>query len=250
VLKSAQDKYRQINSFIEILSSHLDKLPDGRPIRVIDMGSGKGYLTFALYDYLVSELGREARVTGVELRPELVAQCNQVARDSGLTGLDFEAGSIASFDCGAADAVIALHACDTATDDAIAKGIAAQAQLIVVAPCCHKQIRREIEAQGPAGDFDFMLKHGIFVERQAEMVTDAIRALVLEHFGYTAKVFDFVPDAHTPKNVLIVGDRRPDGRGDRHALERLNQAKRLFGVAEHYLERATGLTGARQGENA
>src|SRR5690606_21493052 len=106
------------------------------------------------------------------------------------------------------DILIALHACDTATDDAIAKGIKNNAALIVVAPCCHKQIRREMEKNKVKNDLDFLLKHGIFMERQAEMVTDGLRALVMEYFGYQTKAFQFVSDAHTPKNVLVVGEKR------------------------------------------
>lgn len=239
VLKAAGDKFRQINRYVEILGPLLSAIPAGKLRRIVDMGAGKGYLTFAVADHLANRLGREAEVVGVELRPELVAESNAIARDAGLGGLRFAAGTIDSFDATGADVLIALHACDTATDDAIAKGIGAGAELIVVAPCCHKQIRREIEASNQGSDLDFLLKHGIFVERQAEMVTDAMRAMILEHFGYATKVFEFVSDVHTPKNVLIVAEKKRGRTVGR--LGKLAEAKAFFGIRRHYLEDALGL---------
>jgi SAM-dependent methyltransferase len=205
VLKASGDKFRQINRYVEILAPLLKAIPASRMRRILDMGAGKGYLTFAVADYVANTLGRETDVVGVEFRDELVNLCNGIARQSHLGRLSFAAGSIEQFDSTGADVLIALHACDTATDDAIAKGIAAQSELIVVAPCCHKQIRREMETANHATDLDFVTRHGIFMEREAEMVTDAMRAMILEYFGYSTKVFEFVGTEHTPKNVLIVG---------------------------------------------
>lgn len=245
VLKSSQDKYRQINKYIETLAGHLKALPKDKPVRVVDMGSGKGYLTFALYDYITNELGRAAEVTGVEFRRDLVDLCNTIARDAGFSGLNFVEGSIADFDSAGTDVLIALHACDTATDDALFKGIAANAALVVAAPCCHKQIRREIEAHHQSNDLDFLMRHGIFVERQAEMVTDALRALLLEHAGYSTKVFEFISDAHTPKNVLIVGTKARRTEPEKAALrEKLKATKAYFGIGYHHLERLMGLDAA------
>jgi SAM-dependent methyltransferase len=239
VLKTAGDKFRQINRYVEILGPLLKSIPADRLHRILDMGAGKGYLTFAVADYLAATLGSDAKVTGVELRPDLVTLCNDIADRAHLANLDFAAGSIADYDAKDADVLIALHACDTATDDAIAQGIAAEAELIVVAPCCHKQIRREMERAGGSHALQFVTRHGIFLERQAEMVTDAIRAMVLEHFGYETKVFQFVSDVHTPKNVLITARRT--GRRDNSALERIKDAKAFFGIHRHYLETAAGL---------
>jgi SAM-dependent methyltransferase len=206
--------------------------------RIVDMGAGKGYLDFALYDYL----GGKADIIGVELRDKLVEDGNTTANASGFQGLSFVPGSILDYDATGADAVIALHACDTATDDAIYQGIKAGASLIAVAPCCHKQIRRQMEAGKPAAQLDVLLRHGIFLERQAEMVTDTLRALLLELSGYRVKVFEFVSDAHTPKNNLVVAEK--DGRAgrDRDALlKRIAEIKALFGVERHYLEGLLGL---------
>lgn len=240
VLKAAGDKFRQINRYVEILGPLLKAIPAERLRKVVDMGAGKGYLTFAVADYLKETLHRPTEVVGVEFRPDLVAFCNETAGETGTDNLSFTEGTIESFDSTGADALIALHACDTATDDAIAKGIAAGSELIVVAPCCHKQIRREMETSNHGNALDFVTRHGIFLERQAEMVTDAMRAMILEHFGYSTKVFEFVSDVHTPKNVLIVATKTKRGK-DAAALKKLKDAKEFFGIRRHYLEGATGL---------
>lgn len=241
VLKTAQDKYRQINKYVELLSPLVRDLSTKAP-KIVDMGSGKGYLTFALFDYLQNTLSLQPQVTGVEFRADLVSLCNRIAKDSGFEGLSFAEGTIADYDAGGTDILIALHACDTATDDAIAKGIKTGAELIVVAPCCHKQIRREME-KGPAhSSLGPLLRHGIFVEREAEMVTDAIRALVLDHFGYTTKVFEFISDAHTPKNVMITAVKNPKAaKKDQAGLGKIRDLKGMFGIEQHYLEKITGI---------
>ena len=236
VRNDAQDKFRQINKMVEIFAPLIQAIP-GDDLRILDMGAGKGYLDFALYDYLAQTAERPVEIVGVELRPALVTDGNATAAQSGFTGLRFEAGSIMDYDANGADAVIALHACDTATDDAIYKGISAGAALIAVAPCCHKQVRRQMEAGAPAPVLEGMLRHGIFLERQAEMVTDTLRALLLELNGYRTKVFEFVSDAHTPKNNLIVAEK--DGRAGRDQaaiLAQIAEIKAMFGVGQHYLE--------------
>ncbi len=239
VFKTTQDKYKQINHYIELLSPLIKEMSAQNGYKVVDMGAGKGYLTFALYDYLQNVLRVEASVTGVEFRKELVETCNEIAQNSGFSGLSFEQGTIENYDNQGFNILIALHACDTATDDAIAKGIAANAELIVVAPCCHKQIRREIEKNKGVNDLDFLTKYGIFLERQAEMVTDGIRAMVLEYFGYKTKVFEFISDAHTPKNVMIVGIKNPKLPVKNPAiLEKIAAAKTYFGIEFHHLENA------------
>jgi len=243
VFKNAQDKFRQINHYIEILSSLIKELPEGTIKNVADMGSGKGYLTFALYDYLHSVLKLESEVTGVEYREDMVDLCNQVAVKSAFDKLNFVQGTIEDYNAEDVNLLIALHACDTATDDAIYKGIKADAELIVVAPCCHKQIRREIEKSKVKNDVSFLTKYGIFLERQAEMVTDGIRALILEYFGYKTKVFEFISDAHTPKNVLVVGVKGKALSAERKAevLEKIKASKEYFGIGYHHLERLLGL---------
>jgi SAM-dependent methyltransferase len=242
VFKSSQDKYRQINHYVELLSPLIKDLPEERIKKVADMGSGKGYLTFALYDYLLNVLQIKAELTGVEFRPEMVALCNKIAAASQFDTLHFVQGTIEDHDSADTNILIALHACDTATDDAIAKGITAKADLIVVAPCCHKQIRREIEKSKVHNELDFLTKHGIFLERQAEMVTDGIRAMILEYFGYKTKVFEFISDAHTPKNVMIVGIRSNKPlEPNEQLLQKIKASKAYFGIGYHHLERIMGI---------
>jgi hypothetical protein len=202
------------------------------------MGSGKGYLTFALYDYLHNVLNLKTKITGVEFREDLVALCNGIAMKSGFDNLGFVQGSIEDYEARQMDILIALHACDTATDDAIYKGISANASLIVVAPCCHKQIRREMETNRKANEVSFLTKYGIFLERQAEMVTDGIRALILEYHGYKTKVFEFISDVHTPKNVLIVGTKAKVTQERKEEIKKaIKQAKYDFGIDTHHLEK-------------
>ncbi len=242
VLPNSQDKYKQINHYIEILSTLIKEIPARETVKVVDMGSGKGYLTFALYDYLTNVLKLNSEVTGVEFRPELVDLCNKIAKTSGFSKLSFEPGTIENYDNSGANILIALHACDTATDDAIYKGITAQADLIVVAPCCHKQIRRQMEAGKASNELDFLTKYGIFLERQAEMVTDGIRALILEYYGYKTKVFQFISDAHTPKNVMIVGIKSQGIHlKDEQILQKIKESKAYFGIEYHHLEKMMGI---------
>lgn len=238
VFKNGQDKYKQINQYIEILSSLIKEFPAGTINNVVDMGSGKGYLTFALYDYLLNHQ-QKANVVGVEFRKDMVDLCNAIAAKANFNQLSFVEGTIDSYNNDKINLLIALHACDTATDDAIYKGIKANAELIVVAPCCHKQIRREIEKNKAQNDLNFLIKHGIFLERQAEMVTDGLRALILEYFGYKTKVFEFVSDVHTPKNVLVVGIKTKDQSSKTKAdiLQKIKNTKTYFGIGYHHLER-------------
>ena len=241
VRHDAQDKFRQINKMVEIFAPLIQAIKAERP-RIVDMGAGKGYLDFALYDYLANVVSLPVEVVGVELRPALVDEGNATAVASGFQGLSFVPGTILDYDATGADAVIALHACDTATDDAIFRGISAGASLIAVAPCCHKQIRRQMEAGKPAGKLDILLRHGIFMERQAEMVTDALRAKLLELHGYRTKVFEFVSDAHTPKNNLIVAEKDSRVGRDREViLAEIAETKAMFGIERHYLEGLLGL---------
>lgn len=227
------DKFRQINKFVELIDSMLDyrKLPS--KIRVTDMGSGKGYLTFSLYDHLVNNLKLEAEVVGVEMRGDLVSQCNEIARNIGFTNLNFRKSNIQEYDATGTDMLIALHACDTATDDAIAKGIITGSEFIIVAPCCHKQVRN---AMNPEGTLKSLLKHGIFLERQAEMLTDALRSLILEKHGYKTRVFEFISTEHTPKNVMIVGVKKKQIVNNSEILQQIQQLKEMYGIEYHYLE--------------
>lgn len=235
VYKTAQDKFRQINKYVEIMSPLVKDMGAGRLKKIMDIGSGKGYLTFALYDYLARH-GFETHVIGVEYRDDMVKLCNRIAEENGFSGLGFVRASAQDYDCKGADAIIALHACDTATDDAIAKGVLAGAGIIVVAPCCHKQIRREMEHAKEWDGLDFMLGHGIYRERMAEMVTDALRGLMLEYHGYAVKIFEFISSEHTAKNIMIVATKNSSAAKRPEKLDEINAVKARFGIGQHYLE--------------
>ena len=231
VLKNSQRKFRQINKFIEIIDSLLPEKPKNNLFKIVDVGSGKGYLTFALYDYLKNVKDWNPEIYGIELRKPLVDFCNEIAKDSGFEQLQFIAKDIDDFEVEKLDMLIALHACDIATDIAIAKGIQSMAEIIVVAPCCHKQIRKEINCQT---DMSAVLKHGILEERQAELITDGIRALLLEANGYKTKVFEFISTEHTSKNLMIVGIK---SKPNPEALQKVEAIKKEFGIHYHYLEK-------------
>jgi hypothetical protein len=234
VKKDMQDKYKQINRYVEIIEGIIKDIDFGKTISVADMGSGKGYLTFALYDYLHNNLQLQATVSGIEMREDLVNTCNTIAAASGFKQLHFEKGTIAGTTLPATDMLIALHACDTATDDAIYKGIQANAKVIIVAPCCHKQVRKQMK---PDNVLSSITRHGILLERQSEMVTDTIRALLLEAAGYKTKVFEFIGTEHTPKNVMIVGVRSSHAVAKEEQLEKVKALKALFNIQQHYLEK-------------
>lgn len=229
VTKAGKRKFKQINKFVEIIDGLLREreLPAGA--HVVDMGSGSGYLTFALYDHLTNELGLDVRVTGVELRPKLVEKCRAIARENDFRNLRFVEGTIDDFRSARMDLLIALHACDTATDDALYRGIRAGAEIMVVAPCCQKQVRRDMAVPE---DLKPLLGHGILLERQAAMLTDSMRALLLEAEGYKTKLFEFIPLEHTAKNVMITAVR---GRRRPKALEEFRTLRKKFGVQKHYL---------------
>lgn len=231
ILQQGKKKFRQINKYIELIEHLLQEQPLAANARLVDMGSGKGYLTFALYDYLVNQKQLAVKMTGIELRQGLVDQCNSIAKKYDFDQLEFIAEDIHQYQPdGGIDMLIALHACDTATDEAIAKGIRAGANIIVVAPCCHKQVRKSMK---PPVGLEPMLQHGILLERQAEMLTDAIRSLLLEANGYKTKVFEFVGTEHTPKNVMITAVKRS---ARKEALAEIDQLKSSFGLSHHHLE--------------
>ncbi len=230
-----QDKFKQINKYVEIVEDIVNSAALPPDFGIADMGSGKGYLTFALYDYLTNTLNLSPKVTGVELRTELVEKCNAIATKASYSNLNFVTGSIDSAELPQVDMLIALHACDTATDQAIYRGIKARAKVIICAPCCHKQIRKQIN---PSNELKSITRFGILEERQAEMLTDAIRALVLEAFGYKTKVFEFISTEHTPKNVLIVGVKAEATKENKTAsIEKIKNLKALFNIEYHELEK-------------
>ena len=234
VRREMSDKYRQINRYVELIEPEIKDLDLPEGYEVVDMGSGKGYLTFALYDYLANRLGKVPNMIGVEFRDDLVKSCNAVAEKSKFEKLRFISGTIEKVELSRIDILIALHACDTATDDAIYRGITSGASLIVCAPCCHKQIRKEMNV---TNELHNIVRYGILKERQAEIITDTIRAMILEAYGYRTKVFEFISTEHTPKNVMIVGRKSGRENPEKENIFRdITAIRETYGIGKHYLE--------------
>ena len=228
-------KWKQINKFIEVFSHALTTSPLklDQPVRVADFGSGKGYLTFAIHDYLRNTLNAEGEVTGVELREDMVTLCNNAAARLDHPGLVFKCGDVRSVAPSELDVMIALHACDIATDYAIHTGIRSGASIIMCSPCCHKQIRLQI--QSPAL-LKPMLQYGLHLGQQAEMVTDSLRALFLEACGYETKVFEFISLEHTNKNKMILAVKRAEPVDNAQLLGKVQELKAFYNITEHCLE--------------
>jgi hypothetical protein len=236
VLPSMSRKWKQINVFMELFQGALaaSRIDRAKPMEVVDFGSGKGYLTFAVYDYLASTLGIAARVTGVELRDDLVRLCRDTAAELRMEGMAFHQGDVTNYTPGTLQVLIALHACDTATDLAIAMGIKGGAQIIMCAPCCHKEIRPQIVIPPVLKP---VLQSGVHLGQEAEMVTDTLRELWLEAQGYEAKVFEFISLEHTSKNKMILAVKRARPLPSEPILEQIRQLKAFYGIRTHSLEK-------------
>jgi len=233
-------KWRQINKFVEVLGHALDSAGltaqqrAGQPLRVLDFGAGKGYLTFAVHHHVLQR-GLTPEVSGVELRDDLTALCNSVVATLGLRGLQFVTGDVRSHAAQPIDLMIALHACDTATDVALHRGIRGGAAVILCSPCCHKELRPQISSPAVLQP---MLRHGIHMTEQAEMLTDALRALRLQAAGYDTQVFEFISPEHTGKAKMVMAVRRaqPLPAGQAAALRAQADALMAFyGVRSQYL---------------
>jgi hypothetical protein len=197
------------------------------------MGCGKGYLTFGAWHLFRRMWKQSVRVIGVEARDDLVDGTNKLAKQISADGLEFVCGTVESARLPRVDALIALHACNTATDGAIRRGIELGAQLIVVAPCCHKELRPQLGKPEPLGP---VLHHGLMEERLAEWLTDGLRALFLEWAGYRTKVFEFVPSEHTPRNLMIAAVRAGEPFSDANVRQQIQDLKMFFGVEHHALD--------------
>lgn len=237
-------KWKQINRFVEVFdgawrASGLSRRTG--ELHIADFGAGKGYLTFALHDWLRSAMRVRARMTGVEIRPELVAAGNRVVADLGIEGLEFRQGEIGRHESGPdvggrpapIDVLIALHACDTATDEAMHLGVRSGASIIMCAPCCHKQLRPQLLSPHPLRP---ILRHGIHLGQEAEMITDGLRALLLEASGYDTQVFEFISLEHTSKNKMILAVKRSVPRDATPLLAQVRELKTFYGIREQRLE--------------
>jgi hypothetical protein len=238
VVPAMARKWKQINKFVEIFDGALRSAgllgrAAEQPIRVADFGSGKGYLTFSVHDHVQHRLGLAAQVVGVELREELVAFCNGAVGVLGLQGLAFDAGDVRSYGQQTLDVVIALHACDVATDYAIDWGVRSGAQVIVCSPCCHREIRPQLRSPQALRP---ILRHGVHLGQEAEMVTDGLRALLLEAAGYSTQVFEFVSLEHTAKNKMILAVKRDQAAPSAPWLDQVAQVKAFYGIQTQCLE--------------
>lgn len=200
IVNAHYDKFRQINRFLEYIEDILPSLPTGRELRILDFGCGKSYLTFAIYYYLKVLKGYPVRITGLDLKEDVIRHCNELAVKYGYDKLEFLCGDIAYYDgCSQVDMVVTLHACDTATDYALAKAVGWGAKVILSVPCCQHELNKQMKNDLLSP----VLHYGILKERMAALMTDGLRAQILEANGYRTQILEFIDMAHTPKNLLI-----------------------------------------------
>lgn len=205
VTRARFDKFRQINRYLEFIEDVIDELPKDRTIRIIDFGCGKSYLTFAMYYYLHELQHRDIQVTGLDLKTDVIKHCNELAEKLGYDRLKFERGDISTYEgTDVADMVVTLHACDLATDYALDKAVKWGARVILAVPCCQHELNRQIKCD----PLKPVLKYGIIKERVAALLTDALRANLLEQQGYETQILEFIDMEHTPKNLLIRAVKR------------------------------------------
>ncbi len=231
-------KWKQINKFIDIFAAavrHAGLADPGTRVRLADFGSGKGYLTFAMHDYLQG-LGLSPDVQGVELRPDMVRVGNEAVARHGLQGLRFEQGDVRAREDMRLEVMVALHACDIATDYAMHVGLRSGARIIMCAPCCHKEVRPQMRTPAALRP---LLQHGIHLGQEAEMVTDSVRALLLELMGYDTQVIEFIALEHTSKNKMVLAVKRPQGISTARRAElvqQLQDIKQFYGLRQQTLE--------------
>ncbi len=231
VISEMKRKFLQINRFVEIFSSLVSSFLPDKPLQIIDMGCGKGYLTFAMFDYLRQQKFQAVQVTGVDIKSAVMAHCNTVAKQCNFDSLKFIESSIQDYPGAQPDVLVALHACDTATDDALYFGIKQKAKLIIVAPCCQKQVRRSLQRET---DLTHSLyEYGLATEKFATLFTDLIRINVLKYLGYRVKMQEFIGLEHTAKNVMISAEYT--GYKQAQAMTEIKSWMQIFGIGSHYL---------------
>ena len=238
------DKWKQINRFLEMVDDVARFLPQDGPVRVVDFGSGKSYLTFALHYYFTNVKKRDVQIVGLDLKPDVVAHCNEIANDLGISPdtLRFVVGDIAKqgnalFAGDPVHLVVSLHACDTATDDALIQAVSWNAPVILAVPCCQHELSKVIANPTLAP----LLRYGLLRERTASLVTDALRAQVLEIAGYEVQVLEFIDMEHTPKNLLLRAVRRSKPVGKAAQAQKIAEYEafcQAWGLHRPYLETA------------
>lgn len=232
VVKARYDKFRQINRYLEFIEDILDKLPENRTIRIIDFGCGKSYLTFAMYYYLKIMQGRDIAVTGLDLKEDVIRRCNALAEKLGYERLHFEQGDISSFQGEEkVDMVVSLHACDKATDYALEKAVKWGAEVILAVPCCQHELNGQIHCD----ILQPVLKYGVIRERMAALITDALRADLLEEHGYSVQILEFIDMEHTPKNLMIRTVKRKGMRPKTSSVETVTEFLQVNPVLKELL---------------
>lgn len=219
------DKFRQINRFLEFIEDILPELDKDRELTILDFGCGKSYLTFAMYYYLHELKSYDIRIIGLDLKKDVIRHCNELSEKYGYDKLKFLEGDIADYTgVDKVDMVVTLHACDTATDYALAKAVGWDAKVILSVPCCQHELNRQIKNEV----LEPILKYGLLKERMAALITDGLRAEYLEQEGYTTQILEFIDMEHTPKNILIraVKNKKKKEQGD-DAIRRCEAALRV-----------------------
>lgn len=228
IVKAKSDKFRQINRFLEYIEDVLPYLDKDKELTILDFGCGKSYLTFALYYYLKEQKGYNIRVTGMDLKEDVIEECSRLSAKYGYDRLEFLAGDIADYKGAAPDMVITLHACDTATDYALFHAVSLNARVILSVPCCQHELNKQISNE----QLKPILKYGIIKERMSALITDALRAELLEAVGYHVQLLEFIDMEHTPKNILIRAIKKkqnPAGKGA--DTRRLQECMDFLGVS-------------------
>lgn len=236
VVSKRYDKFRQINRFLEMVSDVIPKIKTDRHLNIVDFGCGKSYLTFALYHYLVNVLNLDINIIGLDLKEDVIKFCNEIAVDLNYNKLKFTHGDIKDFvEFQTVDMVVTLHACDTATDAALVKAVNWNAQAILSVPCCQHELLNKIhnDVMAPMED------HGIIKEKLASLVTDSIRANVLEILGYNVQLLEFIDMEHTPKNILIRAIKG-DNTNTRESVDKYIKFKEFWGLSDLYIEEEMG----------
>ncbi|MCI7791654.1 MAG: SAM-dependent methyltransferase [Lachnospiraceae bacterium] len=220
IVNAKYDKFRQINRYLEFVRDILPSLPKDRTLTIIDFGYGKSYLTFALYYYLKVMNKYDIRVIGLDLKEDVIEKCNALSRKYGYDGLSFHVGDISTYDgVDEVDMVVTLHACDTATDYALEKAVRWNAKVILSVPCCQHEINKQIACK----ELEPILKYGLIKEKMSALITDAIRANLLEEQGYETQILEFIDMEHTPKNILIRAVKKEGMRYQNKKQTSLNQ---------------------------
>lgn len=218
VVKAKYDKFRQINRYLEFIRDV--RLPQGRKIRIVDFGCGKSYLTFAMYYYLHQQLGMDIQVTGLDLKADVIDHCSQLSKKLRYEGLEFQVGDISSYSgADRVDMVVSLHACDKATDYALEKAVKWGASVILAVPCCQHELNGQIRCDM----LKPLLRYGVIKERMSALITDALRANLLEEAGYDTQILEFIDMEHTPKNLMIRAVKKTGmlpGRNAYHTLDK------------------------------